>query len=85
MFLKYDLEWTLYIDKESYYLIRQIIPIHTDRGAFNQILDFYDYENFEGFMYATRIRQLMGPQTVELRLESVKINTFVQDDIFEVD
>ena len=77
--------WKQYFDKEAFYMIRQIIPIHTDRGVFSQIVDFYDYVDFDGIMYAGRIRQLMGPQTVEMEIESVEVNKGVDDSLFEMD
>lgn len=77
--------WKQYFDKETFYMIRQIIPIHTDRGVFQQIVDFYDYREYSGIMYAGRVRQLMGPQTVEMEVESIDVNTGVEDSFFDID
>ncbi len=80
-----DVQWKMYFDQDNKHLVRQIIPIFTETGKYNQIIDFYDYKNFQGYVYASRIRQLMGPQTVEMIVESVKINSGVDDSLFRVE
>ena len=84
MDLHHDVEWTLYFDKDTHYMIRQIIPIFTDSGKYDQTVDFYDYRDFDGYVYASRLKQIMGPQTVELLIDSVKVNSGVDDSIFEL-
>lgn len=80
-----DVEWTLYFDKSNYYMIRQIIPIFNDRGKFTQAIDFAEFRDFEGYIYPTVIKQLMEPQTVNLRVESIEINSGVEEEMFELD
>ena len=85
MYLHNNVEWTLYFDKSTNYMIRQIIPIFTESGKYDQIIDFFDYQDYDGYIYASRIKQIMDPQTVELIIESVQVNSGVDDSLFELD
>lgn len=85
LYLANDVEWKLYFDKSTFYMVRQIIPIFNDRGKFTQAIDFSDFINFDGYIYPSKIKQLMDPQTITLKVESIEINSEIDDVVFEID
>lgn len=51
------------------------------QGEFSQMQAFSDYQEVEGILYPFSIK-ISGVQNLELKVESVKINTDLSDDIF---
>ena len=76
--------WTQYYDVDSGYLVKQITEVSTQQGSFNQTIDFSDYKEVDGVKYPFKIVQSMGPQTIELNVDSIKVNTGLDDSLFEI-
>ncbi len=82
--LPFDKEWTHYFDAETGYKVREVQNIELPQGSFTQTVDMSDYQEVDGMKFAHKLIQSMGPQKVELNVESIKINTGLDDSIFEV-
>lgn len=78
-------KWTQYYDAESGLLLRQITPITSPQGSFNQTTDFLDYKEVDGVKYPHKLSQQVGPQTISLEAEKIELNKEVADDLFKVE
>ncbi len=78
-------KWIQYYDVDSGLLVRQITPITTPQGSFNQTIDFLDYKDVEGVKYPFKLSQQMGPQTIILKADKIELNKDVNDDLFKVE
>ncbi len=56
--------------------------ITTPQGEMTQTQSYLDYKDFDGIKYPTLIR-ITGMQNLELNVDSVEINTGLEDEIFE--
>jgi predicted Zn-dependent peptidase len=77
-------EWIHYFDAETGYKVREVQNIETPQGSFTQTVDMQNYQEVDGMKFAHKLIQSMGPQKVELNVESIKINTGLDDSLFEV-
>jgi len=68
---------TVYYDVETGYKLRSTSLMGT--------VDYSDYRDVEGLKYPFAIRQTAGPQTIDLKVVSVKINSKLKDELFRVD
>jgi zinc protease len=75
---------THYYDKESALKIREVSNLTTPQGSFTQIIDMDDYREVEGIKYPFKLTQTMGAESLGLEVVSIKINTGLDDSIFEV-
>lgn len=81
----WDSKWAQYYDAETGLLIRQITPITSPQGTFNQVTDFEDYKEIDGVKFPHKLSQQMGPQTIILTADKIEINKDVSDDLFKVE
>jgi len=51
---------------------------------FPQTIDLSDYKEVDGYMFPYKLSQTMGPQSIDLEVTSVKINTGLPDEMFEI-
>jgi len=75
---------TQYYDKESSFKVREVNSVTTPQGSFTQTIDMEDYKEVDGILYPFKLTQKMGPQSVSLEVTSIKINTGLNDSMFEV-
>ncbi|MCB9207234.1 MAG: insulinase family protein [Ignavibacteriales bacterium] len=75
---------TQYYDKESGLKIREVNNVTTPQGSFTQTIDTDDYKDVDGLKFPFKLTQSMGPQSLTLEVTSIKINTGLNDSIFEV-
>ncbi len=75
---------TQYYDVESGLLIRTISNVTTPQGSFMQTMDLSDYKEVQGLKYPFKFVQSFGPQSIELNVSSVEVNTNLPDSLFEV-
>ncbi len=75
---------TRYFDTDTGYLIREISNVETPQGNFTQTIDFDDYKDMQGVKYPYKIIQNVGPNTIDLTVDSIEVNTGLKDDLFEV-
>ncbi len=78
-------KWTQYFDVATGFLVRQITPISTPQGSFNQTTDFLDYKDVDGIKYPFKLSQQMGPQSIILTAEKIELNKDISDDLFKVE
>jgi zinc protease len=83
--LPYGKEWIHYFDSETGLKVREVQTIDTPQGSFTQTVDMKNYKEVDGMKFAHTVIQSMGPQKVELNVESIEINTGLKDSVFEVD
>ncbi|MDP2424013.1 MAG: hypothetical protein U1C46_08230 [Bacteroidales bacterium] len=69
---------TVYYDVESGLRTRSLTL--TEEG----ITDYSDYRDVEGIKFPFAIKQAMEPQTVDLKVISVKINSKLKDNLFSL-
>ncbi|MCB0744011.1 MAG: insulinase family protein, partial [Ignavibacteriae bacterium] len=75
---------TQYYDKDSGLKIREVNSVTTPQGSFTQTIDTDDYKDVDGLKFPFKLTQSMGPQSLTLEVTSIKMNTGLNDSIFEV-
>lgn len=78
-------KWIQYFSVKTGLLMRQVTPIKTSRGTFNQVTDFSNYKDVQGVKYPFTLTQQMGPQSLILKVDSIKVNSGLSDDLFKID
>ena len=73
-----------YYSVESGLLVRSVNELSTPQGNVTQTTDMDDYREVNGLKYPFKILQSFGPQSIDLTVESVEVNTGLADDLFEV-
>ena len=77
-------KYTHYYDVNSGYKIREVSELSTPQGSFTQKIDLADYKEVDGMMYPFKLIQHVGGRSIELNVESIKVNTGLSDSMFEV-
>lgn len=75
---------TQYYDVETGLLVRTVSNVTTPQGSFAQTMDVSDYREVQGLKYPFKYVQSFGPQSIELNVSSIEINTNLPDSLFEV-
>ncbi len=75
---------THYYAKESGLKVREVNEVSTPQGSFTQTIDMHDYRDIDGYKFPYKLSQTMGPQSINLEVSSIKINTGLKDSMFEV-
>ena len=77
-------KWIQYYDPETGYKVKETKNVTTPQGTFTQDIFYSDYRTVDGVKYPFTIRQSMGSQEMEFKVESIKINTEIPDTKFEL-
>ncbi len=77
-------KYTQYFSKKTGLMVRQVIPVTTPQGTFNQTTDLSDYREVKGVKFAFKVKQQSGPQSIELTIDKILVNTGVPDSLFEI-
>lgn len=77
-------KYTHYYDVNSGYKIREVSELSTPQGSFTQKVDLADYKEIDGIMYPFKLTQHVGGRSIELNVESIRVNTGISDSMFEV-
>ncbi len=77
-------KWIQYYDPESGYKIKETKNITTPQGTFTQEILYSDYRTVSGVKYPFYIKQSIGPQEMEFKVDTIKINTEIPDSTFEL-
>ncbi len=77
-------KWTQFFDVESGFKLKEVKEISSPQATFKQETYFSDYKNIEGISYPYSIKQIVGMQTLEFRVSSIKINSGLSDEIFVI-
>ncbi|MCX7798688.1 MAG: insulinase family protein [Melioribacter sp.] len=75
---------TNYYDVETGLLIRTVSNVTTPQGSFSQTMDMSDYREVQGIKYPFKYIQSFGPQSIELTVTSIEVNTGLPDSLFEL-
>jgi hypothetical protein len=84
MVLPSGLRWRQYYSVETGFKLKEIKELYTQQGLFEQESFYSDYRNVDGLKYPFKIVQNMGMQKLELNVSSIKLNTGISDEIFEI-
>ncbi len=71
-----------YYSVETGLLIRSISDVSTPQGKVTQTMDMADYREVQGVKYPFKLSQSFGPQTIELTVTSIEVNTGLADELF---
>ncbi len=75
---------TQYYSVETGLMIRTISQISTAQGSATQTTDMDDYQEVQGIKYPFKLSQNFGPQSIDLTVTSIEVNTNLDDSLFEV-
>jgi len=76
-------EETYYFDAESSLPVKQVSTVETPQGSFSQSTTMSDYKEVNGVMFPYVINVQMGPQSIRMQVDSLEINTGIEDAMFE--
>ena len=54
------------------------------QGTFTRETEYSDYRNVDGVMYPFKLKQSIGQQVLDFSVSSIKVNTGLKDDKFEI-
>ena len=77
-------KWIQYYDPETGYKVKESKNVATPQGTFTQDVLYGDYRPVDGVKYPYSIKQSIGSQQIEFKVESIKINTGIPDTTFEL-
>jgi hypothetical protein len=76
--------WTEYYDPQTGFKVKDVQQITVPQGTFTKENEYSDYKNVDGVMYPFKLVQTVGPQTIEMNVSSIKVNTGLTDAKFEM-
>ena len=76
--------WTEYFDPQTGLKVKDVQKISVPQGTFTKENEYSDYKNVDGVMYPFKLVQTVGAQTIEMNVSSLKINTGIPDNKFEI-
>ena len=76
---------TEFFDTENGLKLRTLITQESPMGPMTQITDYEDYREVEGMMFPFMIKQQVGPQAIDMEVETIEINQGLDDDVFKVE
>jgi len=72
-----------YFEVGEYLKLREVQVIMTPAGPNEQLTDLLDYREIEGLLVPTRFQQRVMGQLLEMKLDTMRVNTGVPDELFE--
>ena len=84
MVLPSGLRWQQYYSIEAGFKIKEIKELHTEQGLFEQESFYSDYRKVDELKFPFKIVQNIGMQKLELNVSSIKLNTGISDETFEI-
>lgn len=76
--------WVQYYDVNSGLKMKEIRDVDMPQGKFEQETYYDDYREVDGIKYPFKIKQTIGTQSVEMNVDSIKVNTGLDDKLFEI-
>lgn len=76
-------KWIQYFDPETGLKVKETKNITTPQGTFTQDILYSDYRTVSGVKYPFNIKQSIGAQNMEFRVDSIEVNTGIPDSKFE--
>ncbi len=77
-------KWTQYYDVNSKFLVKQVSTKKAPQGEFIVTISFSDFKEVEGIIYAHKFNQSVGPQSMDMIVESIIVNSGLSDELFEI-
>ena len=77
-------KWIQYYDTDTGYKIKEEKNITTPQGTFTQEISYGDYRTVNGVKYPFTVNQSIGPQQMDFKVDSIKVNTGIPDTTFEL-
>lgn len=77
-------KWIQYYDKKTGLKLKEEKNITTPQGTFTQETILSDYRDVDGLKFPYKIKQTLGAQTMEFVVSSIKINSGIGDEKFEI-
>ncbi|MDE3056355.1 MAG: insulinase family protein [Bacteroidota bacterium] len=77
-----SVEFSQYFSKDDFLKVRDAKTLDTPQGPIEQITDYSDYKDFNGYLVPTHIVQSVMGRSIELKLDKFSVNTGVEDSLF---
>ena len=77
-------KWIQFYDVDSGLFVKQTSTKKAPQGIFTVAITFDDYREVEGVKYPFKFNQTVGPQSMDMEVESIEINSGLSDSLFEV-
>jgi len=77
-------KWIQYYDVDSGLLVKQTSMKKAPQGTFTVAITFSDYRDVDGIKFPHKFSQSVGPQSMDMEVESIKINSGLSDSLFKV-
>jgi hypothetical protein len=75
---------TDYFSTETYLKVRTEASMNAGpSGSTSMIIDYLEYSEIQGVKYPRKMKQAMGPQTFDVDINSLEVNTGLSDDLFK--
>jgi zinc protease len=84
MVLPNEQKWYAYFYKDSGLKAKDDREMDTPRGMVSQTTIYDDYKDVDGVKYPFKITQMVGGQTIEVTVSSIKVNKGLTDDLFVI-
>ncbi|MBI1265791.1 MAG: insulinase family protein [Cryomorphaceae bacterium] len=79
------LKSTEYFSVESGRRLRSSESVDTPQGAMEIVVDYSNFKTTNGYTFPANIKQLVGPQVIEIVIDEMQINKRLTDSDFKVD
>ena len=76
--------WLQFYSAETGLKVKEIKDVETPQGTFRQETVFSDYKEVDGLLFPFKIKQSFGMQSIDMNISSIKINTGLEDKLFEI-
>ena len=76
---------SLYYDTETGLKLKQVTAMETPQGQMTQGTSYGDYQEVDGIMIPFSQSTSVGPQVIDAKVETVKINKGLDDEIFVIE
>ncbi|HKJ81723.1 MAG TPA: insulinase family protein [Ignavibacteriaceae bacterium] len=76
--------WVEYFDTSSGLKVKDSKQVTVPQGTFTRETEYSDYRNVDGVMYPFKLKQSIGQQVLDFSVSSIKVNTGLKDDKFEI-
>jgi outer membrane lipoprotein-sorting protein len=73
---------TNWIDQTTYLPVRTKMIVNTQMGELEAVVDFKDYKTIDGVPIPLLTEQAAGPMVMVLKIDDIKINPDIADDLF---
>ncbi|MBN2348255.1 MAG: insulinase family protein [Bacteroidales bacterium] len=72
-----------YFDVETGLKLKTVSTMEAQGQTINQSITYDDYKDVDGLLFPFKMNQSIGPQSFDINVESVQINSGIEDSIFE--